>query len=525
MTKKQKKVLYQIIAAVILIVILKLLPAFPTPVELVLYLIPYLVVGWDVLRKALKGIKNRQPFDECFLMAVATVGAFALGDYVEGCAVILFYQIGELFQSVAVGKSRQSISSLMDIRPDYANIEDADGKLEQVDPDDVEVGTVIVVQPGERVPIDGVIVEGISALNTAALTGESLPRDVQAGDEVISGCVNMTGLLKVRTTKEFGESTVSKILDLVENSSMKKARTENFITRFARVYTPAVCYGALALAFIPPIVLLLILCGMVLWVIAMPGGALLLWHYLGTGVQVGSASFNMVHLILIVSVFYITRAAITASRSFLNRVASQSYKIDKTLIPPMQTGITYGLWTLFALFTLKALGFGLENLAVIAGGLSVGIGFGMQTIVNNFLSGLILIFSRTLHEGDVIDVAFQLERNDFNGMSSPQLVIQDVHLPGRYIVLNRAVMVDIYMALKKCIPDWGMPVWQVRRRLAAAQGDCYDVHTIYAAIVVLREIGVLKIRHDDDGPAYYFPILAGKMDLHASPTYELYCKE
>ena len=257
MTKKQKKVLYQIIAAVILIVILKLLPTFPTPVEMVLYLIPYLVVGWDVLRKALKGIKNRQPFDECFLMAVATVGAFALGDYVEGCAVILFYQIGELFQSVAVGKSRQSISSLMDIRPDYANIEDEDGKLEQVDPDDVEIGTIIVVQPGERVPIDGVIVEGTSALNTAALTGESLPRDVQSGDEVISGCVNMTGLLKVRTTKEFGESTVSKILDLVENSSMKKARAENFITRFARVYTPAVCYGALALAFIPPIVLLL----------------------------------------------------------------------------------------------------------------------------------------------------------------------------------------------------------------------------------------------------------------------------
>ena len=257
MTKKQKKVLYQIIASVVLIVILRLLPAFPTPVELMLYLIPYLVVGWDVLRKALLGIKNRQPFDECFLMAVATVGAFALGDYVEGCAVILFYQIGELFQSVAVGKSRQSISSLMDIRPDYANIEDEDGKLEQVDPDDVEVGTVIVVQPGERVPIDGVIVEGTSALNTAALTGESLPRDVQSGDEVISGCVNMTGLLKVRTTKEFGESTVSKILDLVENSSMKKARTENFITRFARVYTPAVCYSALALAFLPPVVLLL----------------------------------------------------------------------------------------------------------------------------------------------------------------------------------------------------------------------------------------------------------------------------
>ena len=261
MTKKQKKSLQQILIALALVILLKLLlrvlPALPTPVELLLYLIPYFVVGKDVLRKAIKGVKNRQPFDECFLMAVATVGAFALGDYVEGCAVILFYQIGELFQSVAVGKSRQSISSLMDIRPDYANIEGEDGRLEQVDPDDVEIGTVIVVQPGERVPIDGVIVEGTSALNTAALTGESLPRDVQTGDEVISGCVNMTGLLKVRTTKEFGESTVSKILDLVENSSMKKARAENFITRFARVYTPAVCYGALALAFLPPIVLLL----------------------------------------------------------------------------------------------------------------------------------------------------------------------------------------------------------------------------------------------------------------------------
>ena len=250
MNKKQKKMLKQIIAAVILVAILKLLPSFPTPVELVLYYIPYLVVGWDVLRKAIKGIKNRQPFDECFLMAVATVGAFALGDYVEGCAVIIFYQIGELFQSVAVGKSRQSISSLM-------NIEGEDGKLEQVDPDEVEIGTTIVVQPGERIPIDGIILEGTSALNTAALTGESLPRDVKAGDEVISGCVNVTGLLKIQTTKEFGESTVSKILDLVENSSMKKARAENFITRFARVYTPAVCYGALALAFLPPIVLLL----------------------------------------------------------------------------------------------------------------------------------------------------------------------------------------------------------------------------------------------------------------------------
>ena len=261
MTKKQKKSLQQILIALALVILLKLLlrvlPALPTPVELLLYLIPYFVVGKDVLRKAIKGVKNRQPFDECFLMAVATVGAFALGDYVEGCAVILFYQIGELFQSVAVGKSRQSISNLMDIRPDYANVEGEDGRLEQVDPDDVEIGTVIVVQPGERVPIDGVIVEGTSALNTAALTGESLPRDVQTGDEVISGCVNMTGLLKVRTTKEFGESTVSKILDLVENSSMKKARAENFITRFARVYTPAVCYGALALAFLPPIVLLM----------------------------------------------------------------------------------------------------------------------------------------------------------------------------------------------------------------------------------------------------------------------------
>ena len=257
MTKKQKKMLYRILAALALVLVLKLLPPLPMAAELLLYCIPYLVVGWDVLRKALLGIKNRQAFDECFLMAVATVGAFALGDYVEGCAVIIFYQIGELFQSVAVGKSRRSISALMDIRPDYANIEGEDGKLEQVDPDEVEVGTVIVVQPGERVPIDGVIIEGASTLNTAALTGESLPRDVQSGDEVISGCVNMSGLLRVRTTKEFGESTVSKILDLVENSSMKKARAENFITRFARVYTPAVCYGALALAFIPPIVLLL----------------------------------------------------------------------------------------------------------------------------------------------------------------------------------------------------------------------------------------------------------------------------
>ena len=262
MNKKQKIMLIRILTAAALLAVLHVLPVTGW-MRFGLYLIPYLIAGYDILRKALKGIQNRQVFDENFLMAVATVGAIALalyersGDYTEAIAVMLFYQIGEWFQSYAVGRSRRNISELMDIRPDYANVEDEDGKLEQVDPDDVEVGTVIVVQPGERVPIDGVIVEGTSALNTAALTGESLPRDVQTGDEVISGCVNMTGLLKVRTTKEFGESTVSKILDLVENSSMKKARAENFITRFARVYTPAVCYGALALAFLPPIVLLL----------------------------------------------------------------------------------------------------------------------------------------------------------------------------------------------------------------------------------------------------------------------------
>ena len=253
MNPKQKKMLYRILAAAVLIVVFHFLP-LEGWLGLV-YLVPYLVAGGDVLRKAVKGIQNRQPFDECFLMAVATVGAFALGEYVEGCAVMLFYQIGELFQSVAVGKSRRSIAALMDIRPDYANLEQPDGSLEQVDPDEVEVGSVIVVQPGERVPIDGVVVEGASTLNTAALTGESLPREVKAGDDIISGCVNLSGLLKVRTSREFGESTVSRILDLVENSSMKKARAENFITRFARIYTPAVCYGALALAVLPPLVL------------------------------------------------------------------------------------------------------------------------------------------------------------------------------------------------------------------------------------------------------------------------------
>ena len=255
MTKKQKKSLTRIIIAALLMIILKFLPVEGW-LRFVLYMIPYLVVGYDILRKAFKGILNKQVFDENFLMAVATIGAIALGNYTEGVAVMLFYQIGELFQSYAVGKSRRNISELMDIRPDYANIE-KDGELEQVDPDEVEVGTIIVVQPGEKVPIDGVIEEGSSTLNTSALTGESVPREAAAGEEVISGCINLTGLLKIRTTKEFGESTVSKILDLVENSSSKKSRSENFISKFARYYTPAVCYSALALAILPPLVRML----------------------------------------------------------------------------------------------------------------------------------------------------------------------------------------------------------------------------------------------------------------------------
>ncbi len=259
MTKKQKKVLYRIIASIVLLVAIIVLTKFLSLnkwVELLLYLVPYLVIGYDILKKAVKGIFKGQVFDENFLMAVATVGAVALGDYKEGVAVMLFYQIGELFQSVAVGKSRKNITSLMDIRPDYANIE-VDGKLEKVDPDDVEIGTEIVVNPGEKVPIDGVVALGDSTLNTSALTGESVPRSVKVGDEVISGCINLTGVLRIKTTKEFGDSTVSKILDLVENSSMKKSRSENFITKFARYYTPAVCLGALVLAILPPIIRLL----------------------------------------------------------------------------------------------------------------------------------------------------------------------------------------------------------------------------------------------------------------------------
>lgn len=258
MNKKQKKIFTRIIVAAVLMVVLSLLP-IDGWLKFVLFMIPYLVIGHDILLKAWKGILNRQVFDENFLMAVATIGAILLGDYKEGVAVMLFYQIGELFQSYAVGKSRRNISELMDIRPDYANIEKEDGTLEQVDPDEVGIGSVIVVQPGEKVPIDGVIEEGRTSLNTSALTGESLPREAGVGDEVISGCINMSGVLKIRTTKEFGESTVSKILDMVENASSKKSRSENFISKFAKYYTPAVCYGALALAILPPLVRLLFL--------------------------------------------------------------------------------------------------------------------------------------------------------------------------------------------------------------------------------------------------------------------------
>lgn len=263
MNKKQKKMLIRIVAAAALLIGFNFLP-FGGPLRFVLYMIPYLVIGSDILIKAFKGIKNRQPFDESLLMAIATIGAIAIavytevvdheaGDYVEAIAVMLFYQVGEWFQSYAVGKSRRNISDLMDIRPDYANIE-MDGKLEQIDPDEVEIGSVIVVQPGEKVPIDGVVMEGTSTLNTSALTGESLPRDAEEGDEIISGCINMTGVLKIKTTKEFGDSTVSKILDLVENASSRKSRSEAFITKFARVYTPAVVYSAIALAILPPLV-------------------------------------------------------------------------------------------------------------------------------------------------------------------------------------------------------------------------------------------------------------------------------
>ena len=255
MNKKQKKMLIRIIVAAILVVAFSLLP-IEGYVKFGLFMIPYLVIGYDILKKAGKGIMNRQVFDENFLMAVATVGAILLGDYKEGVSVMLFYQIGELFQSYAVGKSRRNISDLMDIRPDYANIE-KDGKLEQVDPDEVEIGSIIVVQPGEKVPIDGIVVEGSSTLNTSALTGESVPQDAKCGDEIVSGCINMSGVLKIQTTKEFGESTVSKILDLVENASSQKSRSENFISKFAKYYTPAVCYGAVALAVLPPLVRML----------------------------------------------------------------------------------------------------------------------------------------------------------------------------------------------------------------------------------------------------------------------------
>ena len=257
MSRKQKKVLIRIIIAAVMVVVFHFIPVENPYLRLALYMVPYFIIGYDILKKAVLGIAHGEVFDENFLMAAATVGAIILGDYVEGVAVMLFYQVGEFFQSYAVGKSRKNISQLMDIRPDYANIE-VDGKLEQVDPDEVAIGTIITVQPGEKVPLDGIVIDGSASLNTSALTGESLPREVKEGDEVISGCVDMSGVLRIRTTKEFGESTVSKILELVENSSMKKSRSENFITRFARYYTPVVCYGALALALLPPVINLLL---------------------------------------------------------------------------------------------------------------------------------------------------------------------------------------------------------------------------------------------------------------------------
>ena len=254
LTEKQKKLLYRILAAIVMMILLSILPLKQYPaVRFLLFLVPYFTVGFDILRKAFKGIRNRQVFDENFLMAVATIGAMVLGEYTEGVAVMLFYQIGELFQSIAVGKSRRNISELMDIRPDYANLVTEDG-VEKVDPDDVETGSILLIQPGERVPIDGVVVEGSSSLDTSALTGESLPRDISEGDEILSGSINQSGVLRIQTTREFEESTASRILDLVENAGSRKAKSEQFITRFARWYTPAVCYSALALAVLGPVV-------------------------------------------------------------------------------------------------------------------------------------------------------------------------------------------------------------------------------------------------------------------------------
>jgi len=263
LNKKQKKVLVRIIIAAVLMIVFSVIP-LKGYLRFVLFMIPYVIIGYDILRKAIKGILNKQVFDENFLMAVATVGAIILGEYTEGVAVMLFYQIGELFQSYAVGKSRKNISELMDIRPDYANVE-IDGNIEKIDPDEVEIGSIIIVQPGEKVPIDGIVLEGNSTLNTSALTGESVPRDVTEGDEIISGCINMTGVIKIKTAKDFGESTVSKILDLVENSSSKKSKSENFISKFAKVYTPAVCYSAVALAIVPPLVSMLLLDNSPMW--------------------------------------------------------------------------------------------------------------------------------------------------------------------------------------------------------------------------------------------------------------------